>query len=56
MLLQKILNALNGNYVIDYQMVINLNCQAFKFNITLKVAADITVQYLLHIYMSLLAL
>ena len=37
MLSQHFLNALNGGgYVIDYQMDINLNCEAFKFDITDK--------------------
>ena len=45
-------NTLNGRNVIDYQMIFNLNCEAFEFDIALKVAADITRQYLLHTYIS----
>ena len=36
MLSQHFLNVLNGRYVIDYQMDINLNCEAFKFDTTDK--------------------
>ena len=36
MLSQHFLNTQNGRYVIDYQMDINLNCEAFKFDITDK--------------------
>ena len=44
MLSQHFLNTLNGRYVIDYRMAINLNCEAFKSDITLKVSADIKMQ------------
>ena len=54
MLSQHFLNTQNGRYVIDYQMVIKLNGEVFSFDITLKVAADTTKQYLLHIYIRLL--
>ena len=45
MLSQHFLNTLNGRYVIDYQMGINLNSEAFKLDIRLKVATDITHLY-----------
>ena len=51
MLLQHFSNILK--HVIDYQMVINVTCEAFEFDITLNVSADITMQYLLNIYISL---
>ena len=42
MLSQHFLNTQNGRYVIDYQIGFNSNCEAFKFDITLEVAMDIT--------------
>ena len=39
-------------HVIDCQIVINLNCEASKFDITLDVSADITMQYIFYIYIS----
>ena len=36
MLSQHFLNILNRRYVIDHQIVINLNCEAFRFDITDK--------------------
>ena len=42
MLSPHFLNTQNGNYVIDYQIGFNLICEAFKFDITLEVATDIT--------------
>ena len=36
MLSQHFLNTLNGRYVIDYQMDINLDFKAFEFDITDK--------------------
>ena len=52
MLSQHFLNTLNVRYVIDYLMGFNLNCEAFKFDITLKVATDITKQYISHTHIS----
>ena len=36
MLSQHFLITLNRRYVIDHQIVINLNCEAFRFDITDK--------------------
>ena len=52
MLSQHFLNTLNGRYVIDYQMDINLDFKAFEFDITdksnLLVKLDLTIlQYIL---------
>ena len=40
-------------HVIDCQIVINLNWEASRFDITLDLSADITMQYIFHIYISL---
>ena len=50
MLSQHFLNTQNGRYVIDYLIGFNLNCEAFKFDITLEVATDITKIYITHLY------
>ena len=54
MLSQHFLNTQNGRYVIDYQIGFNLNCEAFKFDITLYEATHITNQSLLHTNMNYL--